>query len=170
MTQRKIKFIVKKKPKIKFVKKTPINTIKGNKRKLLKEFNVKSIRTYKKQNNLTELTNEEAYNLILYRYRIKGLLQKQRTQIKRKVQKPFMLKLNRTFYYKRKLTPKQYKMIEESDLSSGVSIYSSYENVNFDKIVNNVYITLGPYKNRGVIKQLLKNYNTETSTYIAEVK
>src|SRR5210317_1967584 len=161
MTQRKIKFIVKKKPKIKFVKKTPINTIKGNKRKLLKEFNVKSIRTYKKQNNLTELTNEEAYNLILYRYRIKGLLQKQRTQIKRKVQKPFMLKLNRTFYYKRKLTPKQYKMIEESDLSSGSSIYSNVENGTYEKIVENVYITLGPYKNRGIIKQILKNYNTE---------
>ena len=112
----KIKF-VKKTPinkKIRFVKKkTPIiNNIKGNKRKLLKEFNVKSIRTYKKQNNLNELTNEEAYNLLLYRYKISTLLQKQRAEIKRRVQKPFMIKLNRTFYYKRKLTPKQYKMIE----------------------------------------------------------
>src|SRR6056300_1323117 len=170
MTQRKIKFIVKKKPKIKFVKKTPINTIKGNKRKLLKEFNVKSIRTYKKQNNLTNLSNKDVYDIILYRYRTKQLLQKIKNELKKKFETRFMIRLNRTFYYKVKLTPKQYKMIEEDNLRDGSAIYSEYENQHFYKIKENVIITIGPYKDRGKIKQIIKNYNTETSTYIAVVK
>src|SRR6056300_766183 len=170
MTQRKIKFVVKKKPKIKFVKKTPINTIKGNKRKLLKEFNVKSIRTYKKQNNLTNLSNKDVYDIILYRYRTKQLLQKIKNELKKKFETRFMIRLNRTFYYKVKLTPKQYKMIEEDNLRDGSAIYSEYENQHFYKIKENVIITIGPYKDRGKIKQIIKNYNTETSTYIAVVK
>jgi len=41
---------------------------KANKQALLKEYGVKSIRTYKKQNNLTNLTDEEVYDILFERY------------------------------------------------------------------------------------------------------